>query len=784
MSFPCALVLWLLPGAGAQQLQAGPWVQQVESDSAWVLWWADDEGQVEWGDTAGLGQTVSGEAISGGIQQARLAPLEPGSRTWYRVSGGGGDSSTHSFTSASAGSESTVRFAVVSDTQHDGYNPDKWSELVHSGIVELLASEYSQDPDEALDFVLVSGDLVDNGWETDQWRDEFLAPAQELMAAVPFYPAIGNHEANSSWYFDLFRLPENGTEGYLEHWWSFDRGNLRVVGLDSNSPYTGAPQQDWLQSQLDEACGAESIDFLVAQLHHPWLSELWPPGESDFTGEVIELLDVFAVECGKPVVHFFGHTHGYARGESRDAPHLWVNAATAGGNIDYWLEYEQVDYEQFSRSQDEYGFVLVEATAGDEPTLRLRRYGRGDEYEPTGNTLRDQVLLRRAGHAPVTPEARSPVAATEPPRCLALVASPFCDPDGDSHASSHWQVAGSCDDFDEPLWEQWLQQENWYLELDLSAGEQLGDAVVSALSAQSEHCWRVRYRDSSLAWSEWSEPAVLSTGADPLADNLLVNPGGEQGTAGWELREGVLEAVTAGECEGGDPHSGQAYFAVGGVCEGVDYGEAVQALDLAGMDAAIDAGEVVASFGGWLATYGGSDLPQLELVFRDGSGASLGTSERLESQATSWSLVQGLVRLPAGTRGLDFTIMGTRNAGQDNDSYMDDLFLFLAQDGSLDACLEPPDYPYQDEAVSCEPEPDADSGGPVEDRQPANDRDCGCANLQHRSTGLAVLGLVVLVAISTAVRKSPPPLFARPRSESVEARVVGVRGQRRLIEGV
>ena len=41
-----------------------------------------------------------------------------------------------------------------------------------------------------------------------------------------------------------------------------------------------------------------------------------------------------------------------------------LNVATAGGNIDYWGEYAQRDHAEFSVSQDEWGFVLVEVTAG------------------------------------------------------------------------------------------------------------------------------------------------------------------------------------------------------------------------------------------------------------------------------------------------------------------------------------------------------------------------------------------------------------------------------------
>ena len=56
-----------------------------------------------------------------------------------------------------------------------------------------------------------------------------------------------------------------------------------------------------------------------------------------------------------------------------------INVATAGGNIDYWGEYFQVDYDVYSVSQDEWGFVVVDVSAGDNPQFTVKRISRGNE---------------------------------------------------------------------------------------------------------------------------------------------------------------------------------------------------------------------------------------------------------------------------------------------------------------------------------------------------------------------------------------------------------------------
>ena len=57
---------------------------------------------------------------------------------------------------------------------------------------------------------------------------------------------------------------------------------------------------------LEDACDDPQVDFVFAQLHHPYRSELWLDGELDYTGEVIAQvvggLDVAAEHHGVEAV--------------------------------------------------------------------------------------------------------------------------------------------------------------------------------------------------------------------------------------------------------------------------------------------------------------------------------------------------------------------------------------------------------------------------------------------------------------------------------------------------
>jgi predicted MPP superfamily phosphohydrolase len=705
-------LLALLAGpVSAQEIVVDPYLQLATPTSVWILWETSsgDESVVEWGPTAGLGSTATGSAQTGlgdsRVHEVQLTGLSPGSELYYRVRTGGAVSDTvRIITPAEASAEQSFRLVAMSDMQQDWSQPTKYAEIVQDGILPFVTEEYGPDIPAELGLVLIPGDLVDNGWDYDSWAETFFAPGAALMAQVPTYPVLGNHEINTSYYFQYFHLPVDDVDpAFEEHWYTVDHGNLRVVGLDSNPLFQSEAQLDWLEAVLDDAAVNPDIDFVFAQLHHPYLSELWLDGETAYTGEVIGLMEAFTEATGKPSIHFFGHTHGYSRGQSRDHRHLWVNVATAGGNIDEWGEYAQANYDEFTVSQDEYGFVIVEVTAGADPSFKLTRVGRGDASVIEDNVVRDEVTVYRYAEPPDAPEPSWPSGEGVGPDCVTLTAGGYSDPDGEAMGAAQWQLAESCDGFDAPVVDRWVQHQDWYGGVDLQAGDDLTDEVVETLAPERSYCWRVRYRDQGLSWSDWSEPLGFETGVSVLSDELLENPGAEDGTTGWDLIEGVVESLTDGECNGVEPHSGDRYLAVGGLCDETAYGEVAQRVDVEAFAEAIDAGEAVARYGGWLRDWAGDDVPSIELAFVDAGGAELGRTGQTEVPSPDWTEVAIEVGLPAGTRAVDVVLTGTRTSGSDNDSYFDDLTLRVRL-----AEVE------CDTVQDVEPDDTGDTGGPVD----------------------------------------------------------------------
>nr|WP_299382602.1 fibronectin type III domain-containing protein [Allomuricauda sp.] len=502
------------------QFLVQPYLQDAEPNAMTIMWETTngEESTVEWGKAPKLGKKSHGVAYDinfskSRVHEVRITGLDRFTVYYYRVKTGNLRSDIYQFkTPPFPTDDHSFNIVAMSDMQYDYNFPDKFGEMVNEGVLEYMQSAFDQELPENLAMVLVPGDLVENGSKYHQWKDHFFNPAEKLFAKVPVYPVLGNHERNSVFYFKYFSLPKNGTPAYAEHWWYKDYGNTRIIGLNSNQGYEDlGEQRKWLQKVLDDAAQKEDIDFVFAQLHHPHKSELWIPGERESTGKVVKMLEEFSTKTGKPSLHFFGHTHGYSRGQSKDHKHLWINVASAGGAIDNWGEFEGRDYDEFSVTQDEYGFVLVEVDGDkDNPKFTIKRISRGNEEHFRDNELRDSITIWKKDRRPTAPNTLQPVenqlvkvTGTQ------LKASTF--ESGHSrafHAASHWQVSEN-KTFEKLAYERWRQHENWYYKENRQKNDDLTDERTHRLKPGTTYYWRVRYRDQNLNWSDWSNVSTF-----------------------------------------------------------------------------------------------------------------------------------------------------------------------------------------------------------------------------------------------------------------------------------
>lgn len=623
--------------AQAQSFVVEPFLQLVDPDGAWVVWETDAESPsvVQWGAGdlgADLEESSTGSAVPGRgdsrVHSVHLEGLEANTRYAYSVDVAGEVRGGTFVTPPPVGAAADFRIVAMSDMQRDGSQPDKFRELIEDGVLAWATSIGAPGPSDALAFAIFPGDLVDAGNTYDQWADHFFRPARALLRDVPLYPALGNHEANTANYFRYFILPDNETPGWEEHWWTHDYANLRMIGLDSNEIATILPLQlEWLEATLADTCDDPSIDFVFAELHHPYHSELWPDGNSGFTGRVIEELEQFSTDCGKPSVHFYGHTHAYARGQSQNHNHLMVNVASAGGGLDRWGQGGQIDYPETTVSQDTYGFVVVDVHGGADARFSVSRYSRGTPEAPQDNVLSDFVTVRLHETPPAAPALVGPVGNGVAAECATLAMELPVDPDGDPIQAVEWQVAARCDGFDDPLIDRWVQGQNWWNGRDENAGIDLSRELIELLPPDSLLCWRARARDIGLAWSDWSTPVLFQTAPSLLGDELLDNPGAESISGGWTT---AVSSVIEGTCGSGDSVSGRRIFVVGGDCADPDELVGVSdEIDLAGLD-----GSRLRLSASAAATARGE--VEARLVFTAADGSDVGAQVIVSNDQTRW----------------------------------------------------------------------------------------------------------------------------------------------------
>ncbi|WP_339885050.1 metallophosphoesterase family protein [Polaribacter vadi] len=507
----------------SQKIEIKPYLQDAEPTSIKIMWQTDfgEESIVHWGlNENNLKNKTKGTAFDinftdKSVHEVSLSELKRFTTYYYKVQTGKAVSEVYQFkTPPFSGFSKKINLVAMSDMQYDWQHPTKFKEIVEEGVLTYFDENYEGDISDNLAMVVIPGDLVERGTTFNQWEEHFFKQSEKLFSKVPVYPVPGNHERNSEYYFKYFQLPKNGNSAYPEHWWFKDYANTRIIGLDSNDGYRNMKEQlVWLQELLEKTAKNDTIDFVFAQLHHPHKSELWIPGEEDFTGKVVKLLEEFTEKANKPSLHFFGHTHGYSRGQSKEHKHLWVNVASAGGAIDNWGEFEGRDYDEFTVTQDEYGFVLATIDPNKEnPSFTLKRISRGNNIEFRDNQLRDSITVFKKTIQPNQPILSNFSKENQPIYKMLLKANIFKSDKKDAfHAASNWQIS-TTEDFSKIVYNSWKQHENWYYKENRQKNDDLTDEVVDRkLNNNTAYYVRVRYRDQFLNWSNWSDIKTFKT---------------------------------------------------------------------------------------------------------------------------------------------------------------------------------------------------------------------------------------------------------------------------------
>lgn len=190
-------------------------------------------------------------------------------------------------------------FIFMGDTQADPETEDytAWGQLL-----KRAAAEKSKPV-----FIMISGDLVNDGSDQAEWK-RFFAAGGNALKKLHLYPAPGNHDSTSL-YKSIFYLPDNGPENYKETFYSFDYGEVHFTILDSNEMESANPELvDWLKRDLSTTGAA----YKIVMFHHPAYSAL-ADDEANTRMETIRTTFVPVMEEEGVNLVLNGHQHVYMR---------------------------------------------------------------------------------------------------------------------------------------------------------------------------------------------------------------------------------------------------------------------------------------------------------------------------------------------------------------------------------------------------------------------------------------------------------------------------------------
>ncbi|MCB9478028.1 MAG: metallophosphoesterase family protein, partial [Deltaproteobacteria bacterium] len=327
----------------------GPYLQDVTQETIRVMWRTDAAGNsvVEYDEDETLDERVVDNELTD-KHDLQLTGLAPGTSYNYRADSCGVKSSTADFSTAPVWG-TPFKFAVIGDTQD---HPE-----VHT---QVAAAALDWRPN----ILLHVGDLVGDGWRKGDYDTEYFTPAADLLQRTTVFPSVGNHDANSPYYFDSFHYPGNGKWGY----YSFTYSNVFFIALNTTwLYYPGSHQYRWLIEQLESDAAADA-DWVIVYAHHPPYCEGWEgyDGEWMVRQFLVPVFEDYGIDF-----YFSGHTHDYERGNLNGVN--YIISGGGGGSLD---DVQVRDYEHVTVWAGVHHFTGVTV---DGKTLTLKAYDLDDK---------------------------------------------------------------------------------------------------------------------------------------------------------------------------------------------------------------------------------------------------------------------------------------------------------------------------------------------------------------------------------------------------------------------
>jgi acid phosphatase type 7 len=245
-------------------------------------------------------------------------------------------------------------FVAYGDTRfHDPNDTEAANPPVRVALVQAIA-----DANPA--FICFTGDIVYNGYDTNDWKVWDTETSIWRDKNIPVYPSLGNHDLHGDEKIALGNYFQRFPDLKNSRYYSMRAANTLTLVLDSSQDEASGPQGQWLENKLDNI--PADVDFVFLMFHHPPYTsssdaKVFGGGHSARPHEqaLAKMLEERQPHARARFVVFSGHVHNYERHE-----HGGVTYFVSGGGAAHAYPITRAPDDPFQSKEINYHFLLVE----------------------------------------------------------------------------------------------------------------------------------------------------------------------------------------------------------------------------------------------------------------------------------------------------------------------------------------------------------------------------------------------------------------------------------------
>ncbi len=250
------------------------------------------------------------------------------------------------------------RFIAYGDTRfHDSRDTEASNPTVRRELVQAIADLHPA-------FITIGGDIVYNGYDTNDWKVFDSETSIWRENKIPVFPVLGNHDLHGDATISLGNYFRRFPDLQENRFYSVRAANTLLLMLDSSLDETTGAQGQWVAQKLDTI--PADVDFVFIVLHHPPYTsssdaKKYGGGHSSRSPEhaLAKMLEERQHSAHAHFILFGSHVHNYERHE-----HGGVIYFVTGGGGAHAYPIERAPTDPFQSREINYHYLLVEVDRG------------------------------------------------------------------------------------------------------------------------------------------------------------------------------------------------------------------------------------------------------------------------------------------------------------------------------------------------------------------------------------------------------------------------------------